>query len=79
MTQPDLGRLRAYRPERVRDQLGRHGYGACFFLDPINTRYATGTSNMRPSGRYGRREARRAGAHHHRGGVPRCSPPGLLD
>jgi len=46
VTQPDLQRLRAYRLGRVRDQLHRHGYGACLLLDPINIRYATGTSNM---------------------------------
>ena len=37
----DLGRL-----ARLREQLARYDCGAGLFYDPINIRYATGTSNM---------------------------------
>lgn len=38
--------LREYRLARVRDQLRRFGYAAAVLFDPINIRYATGSSNM---------------------------------
>jgi Xaa-Pro aminopeptidase len=41
----DVIRLRAYRLERVRQQLKAHDYAACLLIDPINIRYATGSRN----------------------------------
>ena len=38
--------LRRYRLERVRAELVRGDYAAVLLFDPINIRYATGTSNM---------------------------------
>jgi len=43
INQPDL---RRYRLRRVREQLLRGDYAAALLFDPINIRYATGTSNM---------------------------------
>ena len=42
--QIDMARLRSYRLARVREQLKRYDYGACVLFDPINIRYATGTT-----------------------------------
>jgi Xaa-Pro dipeptidase len=42
----DMARMRAYRLNRVREQLKQRDYGACVLFDPINIRYATGTRNM---------------------------------
>jgi Xaa-Pro aminopeptidase len=42
----DMKRLRAYRLGRVREQLVRLDYAAAVLFDPINIRYASGTSNM---------------------------------
>lgn len=39
----DLRRLRAYRLERVREQMRRTDCAACVLFNPINIRYATGT------------------------------------
>ncbi|HXV24133.1 MAG TPA: Xaa-Pro peptidase family protein [Alphaproteobacteria bacterium] len=44
--QIDMAALRAWRLERVRDELRRRDYGACLLYDPINIRYATGSRNM---------------------------------
>ena len=44
--QTDMARLRAYRLNRVRQQLEAHDVAACVLFDPINIRYATGTRNM---------------------------------
>jgi Xaa-Pro aminopeptidase len=42
----DLVAVRAYRLERVREQMTAHGLDACVLLDPVNIRYATGARNM---------------------------------
>jgi Xaa-Pro dipeptidase len=39
---PDMKRLRAYRLQRVRDQLKRADLAACILFNPVNIRYATG-------------------------------------
>jgi Xaa-Pro aminopeptidase len=41
-----MERLRAYRLARVREQLVRLDYAGAVLFDPINIRYASGTSNM---------------------------------
>ena len=48
MTDRDIDQraLRAYRLGRVREELVRRDYAAAILYDPINIRYATGTSNM---------------------------------
>ena len=38
--------IRAYRAERIRQELRRRDLEAVLVLDPINLRYATGTRNM---------------------------------
>jgi Xaa-Pro dipeptidase len=47
-TQPSLDerRMRAYRLDRVQKELGKRDYAAALLFDPINIRYATGSSNM---------------------------------
>ncbi len=42
----DVERLRAYRLDRVLQQLANAGVGAALLFDPINIRYATGARNM---------------------------------
>ncbi len=42
----DLEALRAYRLQRVRDQLRQRDVVACLLFDPINIRYATDVTNM---------------------------------
>ena len=42
----DLKALRAYRLDRVRQELRRRDYAAVVLYDPINIRYATDSSNM---------------------------------
>ncbi|MFQ5983215.1 MAG: M24 family metallopeptidase [Woeseiaceae bacterium] len=42
----DQRALRRYRLSRIREQLKRRDYAAAVLFDPINIRYATGTSNM---------------------------------
>ncbi len=44
--QPDMRRLRAYRLDRVRQQLKKADVAGCLLFDPINIRYATGNRNM---------------------------------
>jgi len=39
-------RLRQSRLARVRAELKKRDYGACVLIDPVNSRYATGTRNM---------------------------------
>jgi Xaa-Pro dipeptidase len=39
----DMRRLRAYRLDRVREQMRRSDCAACILFNPINIRYATGT------------------------------------
>ena len=41
----DMVKMRAYRLQRVRDELKRMDYGAAVLFDPINIRYATGSRN----------------------------------
>ncbi|OUD14518.1 hypothetical protein [Thioflexithrix psekupsensis] len=43
---PDLAVIRAYRLERIRQQLRRMDYAGIVLFDPINIRYATDTANM---------------------------------
>lgn len=45
-TRPDLKRLRRYRLNRVREQLVQRDYAGALLADPINTRYATDSTNM---------------------------------
>jgi Xaa-Pro aminopeptidase len=42
----DMVALRAYRLERVREQLRQRDYAGAVLYDPINIRYATGSRNM---------------------------------
>jgi Xaa-Pro aminopeptidase len=42
----DMVALRAYRLERVREQLRHRDYAGAVLYDPINIRYATGSRNM---------------------------------
>jgi Xaa-Pro aminopeptidase len=42
----DDRRMRAYRLDRVQKELVKRDYAAALLFDPINIRYATGTSNM---------------------------------
>ena len=44
--QIDLVRMRAYRLGRIQEQLRRLDLGGIILYDPVNIRYATGTSNM---------------------------------
>ncbi len=46
-TEPQLNvaRMRAYRLQRVRDQLAAHDCAAAILVDPISIRYATGSRN----------------------------------
>ena len=44
--QIDQTMMRQYRLRRVRDQLAAMDYAGALLFDPINIRYATGTSNM---------------------------------
>ena len=43
---PDLDVIRAYRLERLRQQLRERDFSGCILTDPLNVRYATDTSNM---------------------------------
>ncbi len=43
---PDRPAMRAYRIERVRDQLRRSGCDGIVLYDPVNIRYASDTTNM---------------------------------
>jgi Xaa-Pro aminopeptidase len=42
----DLGRMRRYRLQRIRDEMARHDIGAVVLSDAVNIRYATGSRNM---------------------------------
>lgn len=42
----DLNEVRLYRLERIRQQLRKHDYAGILLVDPLNTRYATDSSNM---------------------------------
>lgn len=42
----DLDDVRLYRLGRIREQLARHDYAGVLLLDPLNTRYATDSTNM---------------------------------
>lgn len=41
----DIPRLRAYRLNRLREQISAHDYGAIVLFDPLSIRYATGVRN----------------------------------
>lgn len=41
----DIPRLRAYRLQRVREQIKAHDYGAIVLFDPLSIRYSTGVRN----------------------------------
>ena len=43
---PDLDTIRAYRLQRIRQQLARCDLSAAILCDPLNVRYATDTTNM---------------------------------
>ena len=43
---PDLGAIRTYRQERVREALNTFGYDGVIVMDPMNIRYITDTTNM---------------------------------
>jgi Xaa-Pro dipeptidase len=43
---PDMDVVRAYRLERIREQLRARDFAGCILTDPLNVRYATDTSNM---------------------------------
>ena len=43
---PDLDLVRSYRLKRVREELKRRGWPAILLNDPLNTRYATDSTNM---------------------------------
>lgn len=43
---PDLQVIREYRLERVREQLRKHDVAGIVTYDPLNTRYATDSTNM---------------------------------
>lgn len=45
-TSVDHKALRAYRLDRIREQLRNRDYGGILLYDPLNIRYATDTSNM---------------------------------
>lgn len=42
----DLDEVRLYRLERIRKELRKHDYAGILLFDPLNTRYATDSSNM---------------------------------
>ncbi len=42
----DLDVVRLYRLERIREQLRKHDYAGVLLFDPLNTRYATDSTNM---------------------------------
>ena len=42
----DEAAIRAYRAERIRQELRRQDREAVLVVDPVNLRYATGTRNM---------------------------------
>ena len=42
----DMAKVRAYRLNRIREQLRAHDYAGCVLADPLNIRYATDSTNM---------------------------------
>lgn len=46
LTPPDLQAMNHYRLERICHYLNQHDYAGILLYDPINVRYATGTTNM---------------------------------
>jgi Xaa-Pro aminopeptidase len=46
LPKPDLAQIRNYRLERVRQKLREFDYAGILLYDPINTRYATDSTNM---------------------------------
>ena len=46
LDQPDLDVMRAYRLERIREQLRERDVAGCLLYDPLNTRYALESTNM---------------------------------
>ena len=46
LPEPDMGIVRDYRLERIRQQLRERDAAGCLLYDPLNIRYATDTSNM---------------------------------
>ena len=44
--QPDMRRMRAYRLGRIQEQLRKRDLAGIILYDPVNVRYATGSSNM---------------------------------
>jgi len=46
LDQPDLHVMRAYRLERIREQLRQRDVAGCLLYDPLNTRYALESTNM---------------------------------
>jgi len=42
----DLDDVRLYRLNRIRDELKKHDYAGALLFDPLNTRYATDSTNM---------------------------------
>lgn len=46
LTLPDLDRMQEYRLERICTLLKKQGLAGILLYDPINIRYATGTTNM---------------------------------
>ena len=46
LTPPNLTSMRAYRLERLREQLRLRDYGGLVLFDPLNIRYATDSTNM---------------------------------
>ncbi|MEM8811249.1 MAG: Xaa-Pro peptidase family protein [Pseudomonadota bacterium] len=46
LAEPDLDVMRAYRLERIRQQLRQHDVAGCLLYDPLNTRYALESTNM---------------------------------
>ncbi|MEL7544065.1 MAG: Xaa-Pro peptidase family protein [Pseudomonadota bacterium] len=43
---PDMDIVRAYRLERIREQLRERDFGGCLLYDPLNLRYALDATNM---------------------------------
>lgn len=46
LAEPNLEVMRAYRLERIRDQLRERDFAGALLYDPLNIRYATDTMNM---------------------------------
>ena len=46
LTAPDMPALRAYRLERLQEQIRKHDCAGLLLFDPLNIRYASDTTNM---------------------------------